>query len=522
MTKKAAPPARKEQLARLQTDSFDLLIIGGGATGAGIALDAATRGLHVALVEANDFASGTSGKSTKLIHGGVRYLERAFTHLDRSQFHLVRDALRERATLLKIAPGLTHKLPLVTPLYSWWQVPYYWIGLKVYDRLSGKRGLGTSRLLSAKTALSMMPSLNPQGLKAAVLFYDGQFDDARMNVRLATDAAVMGAAVANYVKVTKLVHSDGKCVGAAVEDKLSGNQWTIRAKVIINATGPFSDSIRLLDQPNAKRLLTVSAGTHILIDRRHFPSDVGMMIPKTSDGRVLFLLPWEGSLLAGTTEVEAKAVFDPKPTEAEIEFIIEHLNRYLSYPILRSDVKAAWTGLRPLVTGDTKGNSAAITRDHYIEVSDSNLITIVGGKWTTYRKMAEDTVNTAIRIGNLEAEHRCLTPRIRLVDMGPGSKLLVDRLIDQAHLDPITAQHLADSYGNDAWLVVEQIQKYPGKIAEGYPYLMAEAAHAVLREYACTADDILARRTRIALLDEAAAAKATPRMETVIRELKEG
>ena len=306
---------RKAQLEQLQQGTFDVLVIGGGATGTGVALDAVSRGLKTALVERDDFSAGSSSRSTKLVHGGVRYLEQAVKGLDRTQFNLVRDALKERAVLLDNAPHLAHPLPILTPLYNWFQIPYMMIGLKLYDTLAGRANLKSSRFVGREEALRRFPMLKKEGLRGAVLYYDGQFDDARMNVSLALTAAHEGAAVANHLEVTKLLKAGGRIAGASVRDTLSGETWDIRAKVVVNATGPFTDAIRHLDDADAAPMLTASSGVHIVLDGHFSPPGTGLLIPQTDDGRVLFLLPWLGYTLFGTTDHPAAIEPNPQPSE---------------------------------------------------------------------------------------------------------------------------------------------------------------------------------------------------------------
>src|SRR6056297_1377368 len=340
---------RQENLARLkQNEPFDLLIIGGGATGCGAALDAASRGLKVALVEKNDFSEGTSSRSTKLVHGGVRYLEMAVKKLDRVQYNLVKDGLHERGLLLKNARHLANRLSLVTPLYKWFDVPYIFAGLKFCDILSGKQNIGHSRLLSRKEALRRFPGLKQEGLKAGVLYYDGQFHDARMALSLALTAEQQGAVICNHVAVSGLLKEGGKISGATLTDSLAGDSWTLQARGVINATGPFVDEIRHLDDPSAAKILSASTGIHIILDKRFAPPETGLMIPETDDGRVLFVLPWEGHAIVGTTDEPAEISEHPKPLEGEIDYLLRHVTRYFNLTVAKSDIKAVSSGLRPL------------------------------------------------------------------------------------------------------------------------------------------------------------------------------
>ncbi|MDX2481991.1 MAG: FAD-dependent oxidoreductase, partial [Desulfuromusa sp.] len=338
---------RQKNLAKLKDGSlFDLIIVGGGATGCGIALDAATRGLKVALIEKNDFSEGTSSRSTKLVHGGVRYLEMAVKKLDRVQYNLVKDGLRERGLLLKNARHLSNRLALVTPLYKWIDVPYVFAGLKFYDILSGKQNIGHSRLLSRKEALKRFPGLKSEGLKAGVLYYDGQFHDARMALSLALTAEQHGAVITNHVAVSGLLKDNGKISGAELTDSLSGETWQLKARGVINATGPFVDQIRMMDNPDAPKILTASTGIHIILNKRFAPPDTGLMIPETEDGRVLFVLPWENHALVGTTDEPAEVTEHPRPLNEEIDYLLRHVTRYFNLQVSKSDVKAVWSGLR--------------------------------------------------------------------------------------------------------------------------------------------------------------------------------
>ncbi|MEM9770193.1 MAG: FAD-dependent oxidoreductase [Cyanobacteria bacterium P01_D01_bin.73] len=506
---------RDRHLARLASEEFDLLIVGGGATGTGIALDAVTRGLKVALVERDDFASGTSSRSTKLIHGGVRYLEQAFKTFDRSQLNLVRDALKERSTLLKIAPHLAHPLPIVTPIYSWFGVPYFTIGLKMYDFLAGQANLAPSQYIPPKQALEKFPMLRAEGLRGAVVYYDGQFNDARMNVAIAQTAAEEGAAIANHVAVTALKKdAAGKVGGATVRDTLNDKTWEINAKVVINATGPFTDNLRRMDDPNTSPMLKVSSGIHIVLDAKFSPPATGMLIPKTEDGRLLFLLPWLGHTLVGTTDNVAGLEANPKATEEDIEYVLRHVREYFALPVTRQDVKATWAGLRPLVFDPKASDTAKLSRDHVVNISDSGLLTISGGKWTTYRKMSLDAVDQAIALGNLQPTHAGpQTENLKLV----GSKNYVadgvSKWVHNYGISEVVAAHLHRSYGARTPEVMAIAKEgYDSPLAAGHPHLEAEVIYGARHEGACTAVDILARRTRLGFLDSAAANGAIDRV----------
>ncbi len=505
---------RTSQLDQLRQDQlFDLLVIGGGATGCGVALDAANRGLRVALVEQNDFAEGTSSRSTKLVHGGVRYLEMAVKQFDRVQYSLVRDGLRERGLLLKNAPHLSNRLPLVTPLYSWLQIPYIFAGLKLYDLLAGKAGIGHSRLLSRRQALARFPMLKAQGLKAGVLYYDGQFNDARTALALAMTAAEQGATVVNHVEVRGLRKDNGQLCGADLLDRMSGASWSIQARGVINAIGPFADQLRLLDDPAAPPLLKVSSGIHIVLDQRFAPPDTGLMIPATEDGRVLFVLPWEGHALVGTTDEAAEVSEHPRPQPEEIAYLLRHLGKYFNIQVNKDDIKSVWSGLRPLVFTADAGNTARLARDHYIQISASGLLTITGGKWTTYREMAEDTVNQAIQTFALGPVRSCQTALLPLVGGAHFEPAGAENLRHRFGLAPASALHLHHTYGDRAAAVAELARADGNRLLlAGHPYLEAEILYAARHEAAVCAIDLLARRLPLALLDRAAALAALPRV----------
>lgn len=512
---------RDEAVARLENEHFDVLVIGGGATGAGIALDAATRGLKVALTERADFSEGTSSRSTKLLHGGVRYLEQAVLKFDRSQFNLVRDALHERHTLLRLAPHLTRSIPLVTPLYRWFELPYYWVGLKMYDLFSG-RGfrIGASRLLSRTKTLERLPGLSANGLRGSVMYFDGQFDDSRMNIALLRTAVEHGAVVLNHAAVTGLEAEADRISAAVVKDLVGGTELRISASAVINATGPFADEIRRMDEPEAGDILTASSGTHIVLAGDILPGDSGMLIPKTHDGRVLFLLPWQGHTLVGTTDNPATAEADPVAPADDIDYLLDYLNRYLDRSFSRDDVLSAWTGFRPLVKPQKSvGGTAEITRDHHITVSRRGLVTITGGKWTTYRHMASDALERAVSSAQLTVSGPGITADLPLKGAAGFSTDLAGQLQSSSGLDPDIATHLANAYGGEAIDVLE-LGKNQGLLARlhpAHPYLEAEVVFARDNEYAVGADDVLERRLRLSFLDRAAAESVRARVEELLQ-----
>ncbi|XP_044268033.1 glycerol-3-phosphate dehydrogenase, mitochondrial-like isoform X2 [Tribolium madens] len=525
-------PTRDEQIKSLQNDSFDVLVIGGGATGAGCALDAVTRGLKTALVEADDFASGTSSRSTKLIHGGVRYLQKAIMQLDIEQYRMVKEALHERASMLQSAPHLAHPLPIMLPVYTWWQVPYYWVGIKMYDIVAGRKTLKSSYLLSKKNALELFPMLRGDKLCGAIVYYDGQQDDARMNLAIALTATRHGATVANHVSVTGLLkekNSSGKEVvcGVSVKDEITGKKWNVPAKCVINATGPFTDSIRKMDNPEVKTICSPSSGVHITLPGYYSPEQMGLLDPSTSDGRVIFFLPWQKQTIAGTTDLPCDVTHHPKPTEDEILFILEEVKNYLNpdVEVRRGDVLSAWSGIRPLVSDPNKPDTQSLARNHIVHVSDSHLVTIAGGKWTTYRAMAQETIDAAIAACCLKPVHKeSQTDGLLLEGAHGWTPTMYIRLVQDFGLECEVAQHLSKSYGDRAFTVAKMAaltgKRWPiigKKIHPEFPYIDAEIRYGV-REYAVTAVDMIARRLRLAFLNVQAAQEALPEIISIMAE----
>ncbi|XP_064183426.1 glycerol-3-phosphate dehydrogenase, mitochondrial isoform X1 [Anguilla rostrata] len=526
MSFKAELPSRQAQLSALQsTEEFDVLIVGGGATGSGCALDAVTRNLKTALVERDDFSSGTSSRSTKLIHGGVRYLQKAIMKLDYEQYMMVKEALHERSNLLDIAPHLSAPLPIMLPVYKWWQLPYYWAGIKMYDLVAGGQCLKSSYVLSKTKALELFPMLKKDKLVGAIVYYDGQHNDARMNLSIALTVARYGAAIANYTEVVHLLKKTDpqtgkeKVCGAHCRDVITGQEFDVRAKCVINATGPFTDSLRKMDEPNIPNICQPSAGVHIVIPGYYSPDNMGLLDPATSDGRVIFFLPWEKMTIAGTTDTPTDVTAHPIPMEEDINFILSEVRHYLSpdVEVRRGDVLAAWSGIRPLVTDPNSKDTQSICRNHIVNVSDSGLVTIAGGKWTTYRSMAEETLNEAISVHGLRAGHS-KTIGLLLEGGKDWTPTMYIRLVQDYGLEVEVAQHLASTYGGRAFEVAKMAhvtgKRWPivGKrLVSEFPYIESEVLYAI-KEYACTATDVIARRTRLGFLNVQAADEALPRI----------
>ena len=495
------PFRRDEMVAALESDRFDVLVVGGGATGLGVAVDAASRGYRTAIVEAEDFAKGTSSRSTKLVHGGVRYLEQ----LD---IALVTEALRERGLLYRNAPHIVRNLPFIVPQYKWWEGPFYGAGLKAYDLLAGRMNLSPSRMLSAGQVVEEIPNVEQRDLKGGVRYHDGQFDDARLAISLALTAADHGAVVANRIRVVGLRKDVTTCTGVVARDEVSGREFEIRARVVVNACGVFVDDIRRIDEPEADRVIEPAQGVHLVLDRSFQPSDTAIMVPHTDDGRVLFVIPWHHRVVVGTTDTPMKtADIEPRALPEEIEFILRNANRYLAKDPTTADVKSVFAGLRPLVhPGGTSGSTKSISRNHEVFVSGSGVVTIVGGKWTTYSKMAEDTMKQVIAVGGLD-DRACVTESLR-----------VHAALDRD--DPGLPEHDPHRmYGADASIVAEIAAgdaDLAAPLHPELPYTGAEIVFAARHEMALGLDDALSRRTRCLLLDARAAAEIAPRAAAIM------
>ena len=482
---------RQQMLDRLErVHEWDIVVIGGGATGLGAAVDAASRGYKTLLVEQYDFAKGSSSRSTKLIHGGVRYLAQG-------NIKLVRESLRERGLLLKNAPHICHDIPFVLPSFRWWGKWYYGIGLKFYDLLSGKLSLGKTSILSKKTTLQLLPAIDPKKLRGAVLYHDGQFDDSRLAINLAQTAVEQTATVINYCKLVSITKTSNRISGVIISDTITGKEYILKCKVVINATGVFTDKIMQLDDPKHKPVITVSQGIHIVVDKKFFPGDKAMIIPKTDDGRVLFALPWHDKVVIGTTDTPLNEILvDPIPLPEEIDFIIRHINRYINTNIKYSDIKTIFAGLRPLISIKGKKSTSFLPRDHTTVVSASGMVTITGGKWTTYRTMGKSAVDNAAFAGKLPKKI-CVTESL------PLHGFINDHKNDKS----------LSIYGSDAEAISKLMNEQPGLkelIHPGLPYTKAMIIWAVRQEMAMTVEDVLARRTRALFLDAKAAIDAAP------------
>jgi glycerol-3-phosphate dehydrogenase len=477
--------------------AYDFIVIGGGATGIGVALDASARGYETLLLEQSDFGKGTSSRSTKLVHGGVRYLERG-------NLSLVTEALHERGILRNNAPHLVSKLAFIVPTYSWWEKPFYGIGLRMYQALAGKYGFGGSQILSRKQAAERLPNINEHGLRGGVLYYDGQFDDARLLINLAATAIEQRATLLNYVKVTGLAkNSGGTMDGVTAQDVETGEEFQFKAKVVINATGPFTDSVRQMDNSQTEPMIAPSQGAHIVLDRAFLPGSCAIIVPRTSDGRVMFAIPWHGHTLVGTTDIPVEhASLEPVPMKQEIEFMLSTAGQYLAKKPARTDILSTFAGIRPLLGSGDKKKTSAYSRDHTIHVDASGLLSITGGKWTTYRNMAEGCVDKAAEQAGL-AKRGCVTKELRIHGY-------------DAHAE---SRKPLSFYGADAAFILEIIRGDPtlGEVLHPeLPYCGAEIVWAARAEMARTVEDALARRTRALFLNARAAVGMAPRVAQIM------
>lgn len=469
---------------------WDFIIIGGGATGVGVAVDAASRGYRTLLLEAHDFGKGTSSRSTKLVHGGVRYLQQG-------NIALVLDALKERGIMRRNAPHLVHDLAFIVPNYTWWEAPFYGIGLRVYDFLAGKHGFGPSRNLSSEKTLERIPTMETQGLRGGVIYYDGQFDDARLLINLAQTAEEQGAVLINYVQVTGLVKENEIITGVVAVDRETGREHQLRGRVVVSATGAFTDCIRRMDIPDASPIISPSQGVHITLDRSFLPGDTAVMVPHTDDGRVLFAIPWHDHTLVGTTDTPIKQVeLEPRALPEEVDFLLTHTARYLSKDPTDSDVLSLFTGIRPLVAVQGESKTASLSRDHTLHISGSGLVTITGGKWTTYRKMAEDTVDQASVVAQLDTVP-CITRDLHI----------------HGYSTVANSTEALTVYGADAAHVNALCRETPGWEAQMHPELdirAGEVIWSVREEAARSVEDFLGRRSRALFLNARAAIEMAP------------
>jgi glycerol-3-phosphate dehydrogenase len=488
---------RARQLERLEGGDrpWDIAVIGGGATGVGVAVDAAARGYRVVLLEQHDFGKGTSSRSTKLIHGGLRYLKQG-------RVRLVREALRERGLLCRNAPHLVHPLVTIVPLYSAWEGPYYGLGVKAYDWLSGRHSLGPSQRLSSAEALRVIPTLEPHGLRGGVSYFDAAFDDARLLINLVQTCVDLGGVCLNYAPVRELMKQSGRVCGFVAEDVETGRTLRVAARVVVNAAGPFSDQVQRLDDPEAETRIVPSQGAHIVLGCEFLPGSAALLVPRTRDGRVVFAIPWHDHVLVGTTDTPlTDAPLEPKPREMEIDFLLAEVAPYLAKKPQRSDICSVFAGVRPLVRGSRGRHTSQLGRDHAVHVSSTGLVSILGGKWTTYRKMAEDCVDVAARVGGLQPRP-CQT---KVLPIHGGEAVAVDGIFTQYGSDGPAVSQLNSSR-----------QDWSQPLDPRLPYLAGQVIWAARYEMARTVEDVLARRMRALFIDAEVALAAAPKVAELL------
>ena len=496
-TSSTAPLSRDGMLDRaMEIRPWHVIVVGGGCTGIATALDASARGYRTLLIERGDFTGGTSSRSTKLVHGGVRYLRQG-------QVQMVYRALGERRRLWRNAPHLVDRLALIVPAYRWWEQLWYGAGLKVYDALAGRRGLGRSRFMSRRKCLNRLSTLEERRLRGGVLFHDGQFDDARLGWALVRTAANLNCVALNYAEATGLVESRGAIKGVRVRDLVGGGEWVARGAVVVNATGPFADTLRAMDEPGPGPGVVLSRGAHIVVSSTFLPGAAALLVPYTDDGRVLFAIPWHGHVVIGTTDVPVQNPSrEPLPSDEEVDYLLDHAGRYLLRPLGRADILSAWAGLRALVPEGSGGSTAALSRDHRVSVSRRGMVTVAGGKWTTCRRVGQDAVDMAADAGGLSPAPS-VTANLRLYGYTTRRDLLDPWRVYGAQADDVAA--------------MEDEDRRLGRLMHpGLPYRLSQAAWAARHELAVRVEDVLARRTRALFLNAKAAVAAAPEVARVM------
>ena len=518
---------RQEQISKLQaTKEFDICIIGAGATGAGIALDATLRGLKVLLIDKSDFAGQTSSKSTKLIHGGVRYLEQAVKKLDWEQYKMVRKSLRERETLLKNAPHLSRPLALITPCFNLFEGIYYTIGMKMYEWISGSQSIAKSEWLSKKETLNLIPELKSKRLSSGVLYYDGQLDDARYCLAIVQSAEGSGAVVLNHVQALKFNKNEdnGRLKSLNIKDLITGNEHTVNSKVFINATGPFADSIRQMASSKLKPRIKVSRGAHVVLPREVMKGDTAILVPKTDDGRVIFMIPWQDQVLVGTTDEADELSENPKLEDYEKTYLLEYVNRYFEKTVTSDQIKSGFAGLRPLLQAQLQSamnsDTKSLVRDHEVEIDRrTKLVSIMGGKWTTYRLMAKDTLDEIYKEVFKKEVVKC-TSENQILHGGENYRFEDwQNLVDKYEISKFTAEHLMKKYGINAVKVMQLTDNQINLkelLAPNHPFIKAEVLYAIHEEMATTIDDVLERRLGLKLRDEVASKAVEPYVEEIL------
>lgn len=497
------PKLRNEIIDDFKNTTFDIIIVGGGSSGVGCAIDATLRGLKVGLIEADDFGSGVSSKCTKLLHGGVRYLEKAFNDIDKSQFKLVLEAINERKIVMDSCPFLSRTIKLVFPVFKRIKLPYYYIGLAIYDWISGINSLGRSKFLSVQDTIDYFPHIKKERLVGSISYFDGQFYDAKLNVLLALTAAYYNATVINHAQLTCIKKENGKIVGITFFDKICEQEIHVKCKVLLNTTGPFTDKIRKLANEDSNPLLQQSYGSHIVVPASFSPKNMGFVDPNTADGRLAFFINYKGKTLIGGTDIKCTTEKFIKPTEEDLNFLIHEANFYTddSLKLTKKDVLAIWTGIRPLVKDTKKQNTEKIVRKHLIKIEEDNLVTLTGGKWTIYRLMAEQTIDKIVKYFNFKELEKCKTKYLKILGSLNYSKATEQDLSLILKIPEDIGKHLATSYGTKAYLFENIFKGNYSRILDGYPYTKEEVIYCIEYEMAYKLSDILFNRFLISYID---------------------
>ncbi|WUR04128.1 glycerol-3-phosphate dehydrogenase (GPDM) [Vairimorpha necatrix] len=497
------PKTRYKILDDFRNTHFDILIIGGGATGMGCAIEGISRGLKVGLIEANDFGSGTSSKSTKLLHGGIRYLEKAVNNLDKSQFNLVTEALRERKIVMEMCPFLCRSVDLIFPVYKKILVLYYYLGLTLYDWISGTKSLGRSRFLNVKDTIDKFPNIRKNNLVGSVLYVDGQFYDSKFNVLLAVTSAYYGGSILNHVKLTKLIKENDKIIGAECYDKISETVFNVKCKVLVNTAGPFIDEIRKKSKSECNTLIQPSYGTHILVPAIFSPKNMGFVDPNTSDGRIAFFMNYKGKTLIGATDVKCQVEEHIKPSKEDLHFLIHEANYFTDndLKLSKKDVLSVWTGIRPLICDPTKKDTENIVRNHVIHIENDNMVTVSGGKWTIFRLMGEQAIVRIVNNFNLNVKRPSISEFFTVLGAQGYTKATEYDLALKLSLPEDIAKHLATSYGTKGYLMSEYYTGTYTRLTDGYPYTKEEIIYCIEQEFAYKVSDVLFNRFMISYLD---------------------
>lgn len=497
------PKSRNDTINDLSHDYFDVLVVGGGSSGVGCVLDAVTRGLKAGLIECDDLGSGTSSKSTKLLHGGVRYLEKAFNDIDYSQFKLVSDALQERKIVMDACSYLTRTIDIMFPIYKRVLFIYYYVGLKIYDWMAGAQSLGRSKFLNREKTINNFKHVRKERLVGSIVYKDGQFFDAKYNVMVGLTASYFGASVINHCELKRFIKESNRIVGAVVYDKISQKEFTVNTRVVINTTGQFADEVRHLAENDDRNILMQSSGTHVVVSSEFGPNGMGFVDPNTADGRLAFLLPFKGKVLMGATDVKCREQPTAAPKKNDLDFLMHEINYYTdrNIELTNKDVLSVWTGIRPLIRDTSKANTEKIVRKHSIKIDDDGLVTLTGGKWTIYRLMAEQAIDATVKYFKLKTVRNCVTRCVKMLGAQDYSKETAKGIKEALNVPDDIAEHLATSYGTRAFLISEYMRNEYNRIVDDYPFIEEEIYYQMEYEMASKISDVLFNRLLISYVD---------------------